>query len=233
MLELIKKKQSQLAKILYFDSHKNKKMKHLLFVALILFSERIFSQTLSPEQDNAIKIEQAKLKEGKITYTEYQKRYDEIVAPKNQNIEPPSVIEPEKKQEANSEPVTPAAKIVQESPVQSAPSQNNSVNSSNNQSQTNNVYSSNSTSSKNYNYRPGDQLIRFANKRYIAMGLFAGGYIFTIAGAVSAAMGGSGVGAILLGVACSGTSLGLIISSVANIKKAGEYLNMQQDGTYR
>lgn len=207
-------------------------MKYLLLVAFLMLTGSVYSQTLTTEQDNAIKLEQAKLKEGKITYNEYQKRYDEIVAPKNQPVTTP-VVEPEKKPEVKSEPIAPTPQNVQEAPAQNAPVQNSTTNPAVNQQQTNTTFSSNSNVNRNYAYRPGDQLIRFANKRYIAMGLFAGGYIFTIAGAVSAAMGGSGVGAILIGVACSGTSLGLIISSVSNIKKAGEYLNIQQDGAIR
>lgn len=216
-----------------------------LFILIIGISFGALAQELSKEQVKAIELEQLKLKDGSITYDEFQKRVERIK--KGENPDQP-------KQEEAKTPATPENKATPAttSPApNTSPTVNETGNSTDKKTATDNktvkIYTpGEETASKSneratatkpvYNYnglRPGDELMKFTKQFYLGMALTVISYGATIIGAIAMNIpnGGIGIGLFLMGGI--GTLLGttVTLSSFMHIKKAGQIMNQIDDQT--
>lgn len=209
-------------------------IKLLLALVFTISINCLWAQVMNDEQQKAIQTEQQKLKEGKISYEEYQKRYDKIVNPpkmsesKKEDVMKGTVVA--KSDSSSGKAVANDTAVVKKQ--EAAPEQNKKEVAGISDSTTNpsGIIINKTPENFSHQLKPGDELIKFTNNFY-------GGIIVAVLSTVPMILGSivlvyssgtAGLGMYLLG----GTGLvaGSVYSlaSFRHIKKAGQLLNIQQ-----
>jgi multisubunit Na+/H+ antiporter MnhB subunit len=182
------------------------KVSVLIFLIVIVLTNYTIAQTnLTPSQLQSIELEKQNLRAGKISYEEYQKRYDIITASQIQIISKDSVANAVPSEEAKTD------KTIVNFP-DNKPQQGNT-------SPTAPVRASR----EYHGPTPGDELVKFGNQFYTGLIIYG---VSTFALVIGAALMSPGLAFVgFLGI-IPGTTL--LITSFSHIRKAGKIMNMQE-----
>ena len=209
--------------------------KIILFSVWMFLTVILYAQDTTTEQQREIENEQTLLKEGKISYEEFQQRVEKIKTKKQKETkkENPINLSKEAKSAVNIDSVNSSDKNFK--------NQTNTLDEQNEVSEPNNAVVNTNENNQLTNdkkpvfrkkgLRPGDELIRFSKQFYTGLGVVLVGYGISFVGlVVGVATGGAaGLGLVFVGSLAGLVGTGVAIASFIHIRKAGQIMNQLDD----